>query len=317
MRLIIHGGIHRTGTTTLQRFFSGSRDQLLQQGFLYPFDATNHQRLAWDILAGRLSGPEMLRQLQKAGEGVEATAILLSGEDFCIHKDLRWLTPIRRHFDVEAHFYLRRQDNWLMSWYNQHIKWPFEKRKSRLNSDEFLQTIEDYYWLNYYWLAANWSEALGKNSVHLHVFEEKTDVVADFCGRLGLRPDGGSAPPKSENASLPPQLLEFVRHFDLHSLAPGERTRFLSGLRRAWQDKKLPPSNVYSPAVRNLILSRFAESNRRTAIEYLSKANGQLFSAESVPPDEPYSTPRLPSSAELMRDYVVPLVRALVAAKGK
>jgi hypothetical protein len=97
-------------------------------------------------------------------------------------------------------------------------------------------------------------------------------------------------------------------------MAPGERTRFLAALRRATQDK-FPPSNVYSPAVRNLILTRFAESNRQTAVEHLGIASGRLFSEDRVDKDEAYASAHLPESAELMRDLVVPLVRALVAPK--
>src|SRR4051812_46679753 len=122
MRLIIHGGIHRTGTTTLQRFLAGNRDTLLKQGILYPFEAVSHQRLAWDVFAGRKTGEDVLSQLQSAAAEMSTSpaVILLSGEDFCIHKDLGWLGPLRANFEVEVVFYLRQQDDWLMSWYNQH-----------------------------------------------------------------------------------------------------------------------------------------------------------------------------------------------------
>lgn len=314
MRLIIHGGIHRTGTTTLQRFFSDNRAALLKQGILYPFGASNHQRIAWDIHAGRLSGGELLGQLESAAAEARPKAILLSGEDFSVHKDLRWLKPLRERFEVEAHFYLKRQDLWLMSWYNQHVKWPFDRRKSRMSAEEFLGTIGDYYWIDFHWLARLWTEALGGTGLRLHVTEGSTDVVSDFCGHLGLSIDDALHTPKPENGSLPPQILEFVRQFGIAAFTPPERSRFLNAVRKVCQERQFPKSNVYSPVVRNLILARFAESNRRTAREYFGRPAGELFAEQTVSPEEPYVSPNLPESVELMEHYAAPLVQALITA---
>ena len=58
-------------------------------------------------------------------------------------------------------FYLRRQDHWLMSWYNQHVKWPFDREKSRMDPQAFLATLEDFHWLDYERLLGRWSAVLG------------------------------------------------------------------------------------------------------------------------------------------------------------
>jgi len=317
MRLIIHGGIHRTGSTALQKFLSGNRQLLARHGITYPFDTANHQRIAWDIFAGRLPGPKLVSLLQEATAGGDNQALLLSGEDFSIHKDLTWLKPVSAAFQVEAHFYLRRQDIWLMSWYNQHVKWPFDRRKSKLSPDEFLQTLDDYHWIDYSWLAQTWAAAIGADNVRLHVFEEGTNVIADFCRHIGVVLDDKHRPAQSENESLPPQVLDFVRHFDVQSLGPAQRTRLLTAVRQLCDEREFPPTHIYSPMVRNLILDRFAESNRRVARENLGFENGQLFKTDRVKLDEPYTTARLPHSEELMRSYVVPLVRALLGPKAQ
>ena len=317
MRLVIHGGIHRTGTTTLQRSLAANRQFLLKQGILYPFDKENHQSLCWEIRSNRLSGGELLDQIKAATRGVKATTVILSGEDFCTHKDLSWLDPLRQEFETEAHFYLRRQDTWLMSWYNQHVKWPFDHLKSRMNALEFLDTIDDYYWLDFYWLAQNWSSALGKENIRLHIFESAVDIVSDFCQALKIEALGASNMPVTQNFSLPAEVLEFVRQFDIHSFRPRQRMRFLEAVRTICEEQQFKGSNVYSPAVRNLILTRFAETNRLTATEFLSRENGKLFADAEVSRTEPYVSAQFPESTELMKRYVVPLVRAMVTANRK
>jgi hypothetical protein len=317
MRLVIHGGIHRTGTTTLQRSLATDREFLLKQGVVYPFDDDNHQSLCWELRSNRRSGPELLEQLKAETRGVKATTILLSGEDFCTHKDLGWLEPLRQEYDTEVHFYLRRQDLWLMSWYNQHVKWPFDRVKSKLSAIQFLDTIDDYYWLDYYWLAQNWSSALGKENVYLHIFEYDIDIVSDFCQVLGIETRDISDIPVTQNSSLPAEILEFVRHFDLYSFRPKQRMRFLEAIREICKVQRLKGSNVYSPAVRNLILARFAETNRLTATEFLSRESGKLFADAEVSRTEPYASAQLPESGELMKRYVIPLVRAMVTANRK
>ena len=76
-------------------------------------------------------------------------AVVLSGEDFSIHTDLRWLAAVVARHETRAIFSLRRQDHWVMSWYNQHVKWPFDPRKSRMDPVAFLDTIADFHWLDY------------------------------------------------------------------------------------------------------------------------------------------------------------------------
>lgn len=42
MHIVLHGGMHKTGTTTLQQFLAEHRAELLQTGFCYPGEDTHH-----------------------------------------------------------------------------------------------------------------------------------------------------------------------------------------------------------------------------------------------------------------------------------
>ena len=117
-RLTIHLGIHRTGTTGLQRNLSDNRERLTSIGYAYPGDKNNHQEMAWGIHRGDVTGDDVLAILKPYNKYGH---IVLSGEDFCIHRSLDWIAPLKKNYEVDAIVYLIRQDHWLMTWYNKHV----------------------------------------------------------------------------------------------------------------------------------------------------------------------------------------------------
>ena len=77
-----------------------------------------------------------------------------------------------------------------MSWYNQHVKWPFDRQKSRMDPAAFLTTIEDFHWLDYERLLARWSTVLGRSasaSVSSRRARSRTRPT-DVLARLGVDP---------------------------------------------------------------------------------------------------------------------------------
>ena len=164
---------------------------LAGQGIVYPGEENSHQALAWALHRGQ-ADPEAVLALVAEGRAVGARTVVLSGEDFAIHRTLGWLRAVAEHVDTRAVFYLRRQDHWLMSWYNQHVKWPFNREKSRMDPQAFLAAVDDFYWLDYEWLLGRWSAVLGEGRVAAGVLEkgQVEDTTADFLARLGVAAEG-------------------------------------------------------------------------------------------------------------------------------
>ena len=101
MKLFLHAGIHRTGTTSLQRALARNRDRLRAGGIVYPGEETNHQPLVWALHRGQAGAEAVLDLVEAAGtEG--ADRMILSGEDFAIHTDLGWLREVAAHVDTRA-----------------------------------------------------------------------------------------------------------------------------------------------------------------------------------------------------------------------
>ncbi len=317
MQLVIHAGVHRTGTTSLQQALHASRAALAARGIAYPGAEVNQQALAW-ALHRRQSGAAEVRAVLADARATGAHTVVLSGEDFAIHRDLGWLGPVAAETDTRVVFYLRRQDHWLMSWYNQHIKWPFDPRKSRMDPQAFLAAIGDFHWIDYEATLGRWAAVLGDSRIGIGVVEpgQVTDVTADFLDRLGVGPASGPDGLRPEasraNDSLPVHMLEVARHLGLYELKAGRRSKLLNALRAGLADKapQPPVTTVYSPAERNAVLARFAAPNRAVARRWLGRE--ALFL--EPPPGEGAPYWRFPDLGrdKLLDDWIAPVIRALI-----
>lgn len=316
--LLIHAGIHRTGSTSLQRFLAENRAALAARGVAYPGGAANHQGLAWALKRGESGAAEVLALAAAALAETGAELVVLSGEDFAILTDLGWLAQVAARHDTRAVFYLRRQDHWLMSWYNQHVKWPFDRRKSRMDPAAFLATIADFHWLDYWALIDRWQAVLGPGRVAVAILEagQVEDVTGDFLDRLGpglaIGPgrEGLAFSDERTNDSLPVHLLEIARSLGLFDMRPGQRLRVLNALQAGLADKAGPARTVYSPEERGAILARFAASNRRLAREAFGRE--ALFLEPPPGPDAAFFRfPDLPRET-LLSDWIAPVVRELL-----
>lgn len=312
MKLILHAGIHRTGTTSLQRFLVDNRDALASRGIHFPGYDKDHQKLAWAIKRGDADHRDVEAILDPYGE--TGTAIL-SAEDFAIHQDLTWVKALAKRYEVHLIMYLRRQDHWIMSWYNQHVKWPFARRKSQMDPQEFLATIDDFHWLDYEATLGLWADAVGEAGVHVGVLEKGAveDTTRDFLTRLGVAEDGLDFTRDRQNDALPVQTLEIARHLGLFDMRPRRRMRVLQALRAAHGDKPGAAGTVYSPAERRGILEKYAPSNRAVAQRYLGCE--ELFNEAPPADDDPwFRFPDMPRD-EFMREWIAPVIVELLGQK--
>jgi hypothetical protein len=207
---VVHAGVHKTGTTSIQRVFARYRPQLRAQGFLYPAYAQNH----YDIHVAFCSEPfrtNMVRarglktedELQAVRDrvlgAVEAEVranpdarLLLCAEDLSaldapgVVRFRDWLTSIGID-RTTIHIYLREPISFWESGIQQSIKGgnqvDFAKETEGLSRLRTYQPVLEAY-----------ADAFGHEHVRPHLFipEQLTggDVVADFAGRIGLDIEG-------------------------------------------------------------------------------------------------------------------------------
>jgi len=312
-QLIIHAGLHRTGTTAIQEALSGSRELLAAKGISYPLDFApgekgqqrmkNHLNLAFALLRDEISPEQVLEWLSQAASG--HWKVILSAEDFCRLKDLRFLEPLLDSFEIEVVFYLRRQDDWVNSWYNQNIRWPFDGTLARTTPLGFLDHIERFEWLRYFDVLERWERVLGREKLHVRVVEkgQVSDVVADLFEICGLPPPAAL---HRTNESAPASQLELLRRLELIKHPNNARVVVLDALARLAVPSA--STNVYPAAVRQLVYQRFATQNEKVARVYLDRLDGVLFRDTNFPND----VPNIDGSAPLDEGMLLSLIGNLI-----
>lgn len=147
-KLVIHAGLHKTGTSAIQRFLSAHRDELGNVGFFYPptepFDA--HHRFASRLNITKTNLPEAIKDVNRTLTALrdmsEHNTLLISSEMFCESVDPRSFKYIDNIFEeIEFIFYVRRQDELIESAYNQQVK---QNGESRLIT-EYTPYFQDIY----------------------------------------------------------------------------------------------------------------------------------------------------------------------------
>lgn len=307
-RILIHAGVQRTGSTALQRFLTMNRGRLMKLGFRYPGGRKTHHRLSHALRRGEAGAEEMLA-IDPPETG--ARTVILSAESFCQHADLGWLAEVRRRRHVEVVFYLRRQDHWIASWYNQNIRVPFDRRLATATPDRFLRQIGTFHWLDYAALIDRWSKALGPDAVSARIVEpgQVDDVVTDFCVLAGFDGTAMEHPGERRNASLPVHLIEIARCLELSGLEPAARARVEAALRTTLAHKAAPGAALLSPAQRKTILARYETSNAALAAQRFGRES--LFLEPPPADDAPvFAFPDLDRET-LLREWIAPVVRAL------
>lgn len=314
-KLFVHCGVHRTGTTLIQSYLAKNRDAFAKAGIIYPFDEESHQFLVGKIRRGELD-PKALVELIGSIPASDGASILLSGEDFCGIESRDWLKALASSFETRVIFYMRRQDLWMNSWYNQNIKWPWDRRTDHLSPHEFLELISEYFWLDYAKTLDRFSASVGRENLLLGVVEKAQvrDVVPDFLKKIGIEPESAPAIENGKsNESIPPLATEVLRHLDLLSLQPRERYQLICKITEL--TNRIAPHQsmmVFSPDERRAILARFVASNAAVARNYFGRADGRLFLDPDISDSDPYTHAELPPPDELLRAVVAPLLRSTI-----
>jgi len=234
MKLILHIGTHKTGTTALQKFLHANRAPLAARGLYYATPrGTPHSNLIADALNSGDAGPvrEFLTKHSRLARRQQVDRILVSAENFysmsvrasmakmkvCaspVERDQRLIEILRtlipeRITACAIVCYVRRPDRYAESLYTQHVNRGIGFSGT---FDEFLPTITPA--LSYNATIRSWSNVFGPENCVVRVYEAaEGDIVTDFARNvLGIADTAQFAlSAHKENVRVARDLLEFTR----------------------------------------------------------------------------------------------------------
>lgn len=309
-KLILHIGIHKTGTTAIQQFLLTNRVLLEAQGIFYPqlkCEWNNHNPLAWHLMDPRYEPPnaryykrhgskEQWKTLFDAVLKNASNTVLLSGEDFSWVRDPARLAALCKNFDTQVIVYLRRQDQLLQSVYNEDVKnhaWMCSQTLDQFFRNHRLNDL-----IHYDLFLSRWASAFGKENLSVGVYDKTRlgrGIISDFADRAGIVVDASfDVQNVNENPSLSPFDLELKRILNGIGISVPENEVLLEAIktsRKSYQTQmKFTIHQGISPPKRAAFMNMFHEGNRKVAADFL-KEGSLLFSAvESDGDSEAYES---------------------------
>lgn len=303
--LHVHIGTHKTATTSIQVFCYENEKALEQQGYCYPEMPFQYSGISearnGHFLIGKIMdrGEESFREEEQIfREGMQIINecfqkfdhVVLSDEGIWLSMDYNrrdlWerikKEAEEKGFAVHVIVYLKRQDKYLQSVWNQRIK---AKRRIRETFEEFMETIQLPLWLDYYQKLERMAAVIGKENITVRRFEPACfaggNIYEDFLQALGLSlTEEYKVSSSIRNQGLYGNVIEIKRILnDLPAIQDEKTQNFMkdrlvecSGL-----SAENYPCAVLSKEETADFLDKYRPGNRKIAKEYLCEADRELF----------------------------------------
>ena len=296
--LYIHIGTPKTGTTSIQNFCGLNREKLKEQGVLYPIMNYHYERKSVNRNGYFLHGvikENGTRNKEKEKQVFDSElqyivdcfkendTILLSDES------IWWATSTRRkglwkdlkkhseqhNYQIKVIVYLRRQDQFMMSRYNQRLKTDFVA--STQNFDEYFADMNGRFKcvMDYRDRIDNIAKSISKENVIVKRFDRNYfyngDLNQDFLNILGVKVDDSFQQLKeTANTGISVQSGEIKRVLNrLKPITMAENNKLLEILNEC--ENVLPESNtslMSTDEVKNF-MEQFVDSNESIAVDYI------------------------------------------------
>ncbi|MER8753580.1 hypothetical protein NKH57_31050 [Mesorhizobium sp. M1050] len=208
MRVILHIGVHKTGTSALQSFLHRNAALLSDRGVFYKPTSTawpNHNPLAAAFLRDSEDyGPDRLaKTLEEAGE----RTLLISSEMLCDHNiDLDLFLSLLEGHDVRTIAYIRHPSDIIISAFNEVVR-HYDRHWTRpLNERPFAYDPSQIDILRRWLKVPNLTLA-----PYDHAQWVGGSIFSDFLAMIGVADDGFDYSQTGGNESLPYPLVEALR----------------------------------------------------------------------------------------------------------
>ncbi len=194
MKIFLHIGTHKTGTTSLQVFLRESENALARQGILVPDSGSpkgksynvscGHHELAWYLLGKHNTNSDASwTALSSEIAQYNGEKVVVSAEAFD-NLTTSHIVRIKKYLsghDIYPVIYLRNPLSYMVSAYKQRIKMGTYSGTLRKYFKEHIDNVD------YEKLVGAWISELGKDNLRIRIFDKAKHrgIEKDFCDVIG------------------------------------------------------------------------------------------------------------------------------------
>jgi hypothetical protein len=290
--LWIHAGMPKNGSSAIQVFLAKNIDKLKKEGLDY-IELSSVEDAKKGLISsgnGALLARSMLEKEHEAfhkddvnlyGQLLEdisnstSKKILLSSEFFAVVplKRIKQLKEDLFKINVILKFiyYVRRQDQFLMSSYMQRVK---RHGYTGYPDDYTLDSYKNIHFLNYYGYANLYADILGKENLYPFIYENTKEHDKGLIGHfmkvvLGVVPHWIEMA-QSVNTSPSAKELKFILVSNQYSPRMNFSDFIIEDSISRGRSEEYKKHSIVSPEITNTVLNYFKEQNEKFCKEYTS-----------------------------------------------
>lgn len=284
--VILHIGLHKTASTYVQNVLSMLRMELVHEGILYPRAGEPRFRGVRSRDGAQSGQAEFTRPVDTDPLNAlrnlfsecsdDTRSIIISSENFTLWKrDLRaadFVARFRAFRSVKVVLVLRRQDQWLESYYKQIVD-GFADRETRSFS-EFVRDVGPDL-VDFYERFLPWREAVGAENFHVLSYDDLKSADDITEQLLHLADASEQLIARSKGLSVP--RYESVRGFDtlalriLNAANLQDRDQRVELAREFFDSAPHVPVKLLSDELAETIIQHCMPINQRCASEWFTE----------------------------------------------
>lgn len=311
MKLILHIGQSKTGTSSLQGFLQANRKSLAKQGILYPeyiyngryFDTQSHnifaERVAGFSVHPHCTPEDYFQQFHRQLKEHNCDTMILSAENFfgaphvwrieegqdffdAHRKKLEVLRGLTQDFDTHIVAYLRPPEIWFEAAITQIIRYHGLLGQEVYQSDPQLFSLLAPH-MDYARLLGLWRDVLKPAQMSVMPYEREkmvqNDTIYDFFARAGLDISAMEklAPKPESHASLDRRYVAVKKELNKTPKSKVRERIIIACLGKLNDGLKCIEKYKADPDLKEEIRQYSAASNQRIQEEYGDQDNESFF----------------------------------------
>lgn len=241
MRIILHIGAHKTGTSYLQECLYNNYEHLLSRKILYPKSISsgfNHGVFANTFKCEDSSSSlDMIENLLSEIKMTRPETVIISSECFMEHCSIA--SRVKKRLDIfdvyiEVVYYFREPLKWLSSLFNEIVRDPYRRYTGEIEES---REFEARYYIHQN-LVKEWVREFGHDNVSGHSFDIERESggllshfisIIDANGELDVGAMENESPLAS-NLALKPPYVRLLQKINQVPLAISDYRRIVSEL---------------------------------------------------------------------------------------